>query len=58
MKSTPEQSRPPLNKPSLLRHVFSSKTRYVPSSFISTEVSRGTIEAQRSTLDNGQWIYL
>ena len=58
MKSTPEQSRPPLNKTSLLRQVFSSKTRYVHSSFISAEGSRGTIEAQRSMLDNGQWIYL
>lgn len=58
MKSTPEQSRPPLNKPSLSRQAFSSKARYFHSTFISPEGRRGTIEAQRSTLYNGQWIYL
>lgn len=58
MKSTPEQSRPSLHKPSLLRQVFSSKSRYSPSPFISSESSRGSIEAARSTLNNGQWIYL
>lgn len=58
MKSTPEQSHPSLNKPLLLRQVFSSKARYFRSTFNSAEGSRRTIETQRSTLNNGQWIYL